>query len=109
ARMIGLDSQHWPLDIWRKMAAYFAEQQYQQLTEALFQVLSRIDLPPKAPIIGAGIGRFLAVECARRIQRPYRDFSEALKIHPQAFINSDHAPAAALAQLAWEQLRDKLC
>lgn len=107
ARMIGSDSQHWPLYTWRKMAAYFAEQQCQQLTEALFQVLSRVEFLAEAPIIGAGIGRFLAVECARRIQRPYRDFSEALKTHPQASINADHAPAAALAQLAWEQLRDR--
>jgi probable H4MPT-linked C1 transfer pathway protein len=108
ARMVGADSQQGSLYTWRELASYFAEQQCQQLTKAIFQVLSRVELVPEAPIIGAGIGRFLAIECARRIHRPYADFSEALKISPYASINADHAPAAALAQLAWEQLRDKL-
>jgi probable H4MPT-linked C1 transfer pathway protein len=108
ARMVGTDSQHWPLHTWYGLAAYFAEQQCQQLTGAIFQLLSGTDLLPEAPIIGAGIGRFLAAECAHRIHRPYADLSEALKINPQASISADHAPAAALALLAWEQLRDKL-
>jgi probable H4MPT-linked C1 transfer pathway protein len=107
ARMVGADSQHWPIYTWRQLATYFAEQHCQQITEAIFQVLSRIDLLPEAPIIGAGIGRFLAVECARRIHRPYVDFSEALGTNSQTSISADHAPAAALAQLAWEQLQDK--
>lgn len=105
ARMVGADSKHWPFPTWRGLAAYFAEQQCQQLTNASFQVLSKAKLSSEAPIIGAGIGRFLAAECARRIQRPYADFSEALETNPQTSINADHASAAALARLAWEQLQ----
>ncbi|ADJ27324.1 hydantoinase/oxoprolinase family protein [Nitrosococcus watsonii] len=108
ARMVGADSKHWPLQTWQGLAAYFAEQQCQQLTDAVFQVLSRVDISPEAPLIGAGIGRFLVAECARRLRRPYADFSEALDIRPRIPMSADHAPAAALARLAWEQLRDKI-
>lgn len=107
ARMVGADSKHWPLQTWRGLAAYFAEQQCQQLTNASFQVLSKAELSPEAPVIGAGIGRFLAAECARRLHRPYGDLATALETNPQASMSADHAPAAALARLAWEQLQDK--
>ncbi|BAW81130.1 H4MPT-linked C1 transfer pathway protein [Candidatus Nitrosoglobus terrae] len=109
ARMIGADSQQESFSSWRKLAFYFAEQQCQQLTQAIFQVLSRINLKPEAPIIGAGIGRFLAIECARRVHRPYVDFAEILKMSPHIPINADHAPAAAITQLAWEQLQNTHC
>lgn len=103
ARMVGMDSKHCPLQTWQRLAAYFAERQCQQLTEASFQVLSRINLSPEAPIIGAGIGRFLARECARRLHRPYVEFSQALAAGSQASNCADHAPAVALARLSWEQ------
>jgi (4-(4-[2-(gamma-L-glutamylamino)ethyl]phenoxymethyl)furan-2-yl)methanamine synthase len=109
ARMVGSDSHYGPLSTWKKLARYFAERQSQQLTEASLQVLSRIDLAPEAPFIGAGIGRFLVAECARRLQRPYVDFSQALVSHPQALsASADHASAAALARLAWEQFGESL-
>lgn len=108
ARMVGADSKHWPLQTWRGLATYFAERQCQQLTGAIFQVLSQVNISPEAPLIGAGIGRFLVAECARRLHRPYADFSEALDIRPRTLMSADHAPAAALARLAWEQLRDKI-
>lgn len=104
ARMVGTDSKRGSLQAWQRLAAYFAEQQCQQLAEASFQVLSRINLSPEAPVIGAGIGRFLARECARRLHRPYVEFSRALATRSQASNCADHAPAAALACLAWEQL-----
>jgi (4-(4-[2-(gamma-L-glutamylamino)ethyl]phenoxymethyl)furan-2-yl)methanamine synthase len=108
ARMVGTDSHYGSLSTWQKLARYFAERQCQQLTEASLQVLSRVDLAPDAPIVGAGIGRFVAAECARRLQRPYRDFSQALASHPRASsVSADHASAAALARLAWEQLQDR--
>jgi hypothetical protein len=40
------------------------------------RVASRGVLPAVAPVIGAGVGRFLLVEIARRLQRPYRDFAD---------------------------------
>ncbi len=107
ARMVGTDSKHGSLQTWQQLAAYFAEQQCQQLIRAYFQIFSRISLSPEAPIIGAGIGRFLAIECARRLHRPYVEFSQALATSSQPSRCADHAPAAAIARLAWEQLPNK--
>ena len=104
ARMIGIDYKNRPLDFWYQLAAYFYEKQCQQLTVAIFQILSKTSLVAEAPIIGVGIGRFLAIECAKRINRPYFDFSKVLKLGVDT-IDSSHGPAAAIAQLGWEQLQ----
>ncbi|CAH9014513.1 hydantoinase/oxoprolinase family protein [Candidatus Nitrosacidococcus sp. I8] len=104
ARMIGMDYENESLNFWHQLAIYFYEKQCQQLTEAIFQILSRISLVAETPIIGVGIGRFLALECARRINRPYFDFSQVLKLGVDT-IDSSHGPALAIAQLGWEQLQ----
>lgn len=107
ARMVGTDSQQGSSQTWQQLASYFADQQCQQLIRACFQVLSRVSLSPEAPIIGAGIGRFLAIECAHRLHRPYVEFSQALPVSSPLSHCADHAPAAAIVRLAWEQLLNK--
>jgi hypothetical protein len=49
------------------MAAYVAEKQLQQITDGMFQVLSRIDGGFDLPVVPVGIGAFLAVACAGRL------------------------------------------
>ena len=59
-------------------------------------------MSPQAPIIGAGIGRFMARECAEQLGSPYIDFGELTSPHSSQA--ADHAPAAAIALLACQQL-----
>lgn len=49
------------------MAAYIAERQIQQITEGMFQVLSRIDHGLRLPVVAVGIGAFLGVASAGRL------------------------------------------
>jgi len=49
------------------LARYLYEQQVQQVTTALLQVLSRFDDGLLCPVVATGLGRFLAEECARRL------------------------------------------
>lgn len=49
------------------MAAYIAEKQIQQITEGMFQVLSRFDHGLDLPVVPVGIGAFLGVTCAQRL------------------------------------------
>ena len=63
-------------------------------------VLSAVDLAPEAPVIGAGTGRFIAEEIARRFRRPYRSFESVAAATPSlGALVADIAPAAAVALL----------
>jgi uncharacterized hydantoinase/oxoprolinase family protein len=100
ARMIGRDAGTAPDAAWDALADAVAGRQLFQLEAACRRVLSAADLPPEAPLVGAGIGRFLAPELARRLRRPYRDFA-GLVDAPAALASaaSDAAPAVAVALL----------
>ena len=65
-----------PLAAWQALAAWFTEAQLRPLFDAAARVSSRAALPAAAPLVGAGVGRFLVAELARRLGRPYRDFSD---------------------------------
>jgi len=100
ARMLGRDLQGATMADWRRLAHYLAERQRQLLQDAMARVLSRGDLPGGAPVVGAGVGRFLAVELARRLERPYRDFADLMEGDPALREWAARAaPAAALAAL----------
>src|SRR3970282_1801372 len=49
------------------MAAYIAEKQVQQITEGMYQVLSRIDRGFRLPVVAGGSGAFLGASCAQRL------------------------------------------
>jgi (4-(4-[2-(gamma-L-glutamylamino)ethyl]phenoxymethyl)furan-2-yl)methanamine synthase len=67
ARVACEDSRHLTAAELYGMAAYIAEQQMQQITEGLFQVLSRIENGLHLPVVPVGIGAFLGEACARRM------------------------------------------
>ncbi|MDH3472400.1 MAG: hydantoinase/oxoprolinase [Rhodospirillales bacterium] len=101
ARMLGRDLESANMAAWRRLASYLAERQLQSIQDAAACVLSRSPIGDLAPVVGAGIGRFLAAELAARSKRPYRDFA--------ALVEGDEmvcgraaccAPAAAVALLA---------
>jgi hypothetical protein len=63
-------------------------------------VLSALLPTPDAPVIGAGVGRFLAKELARRLRQPYLSFAALIDAAPAvAEMAADCAPAAAVALL----------
>ena len=101
ARMLGRDMESASAGAWRRCAEYVAERQLRRIADAIARVLSRETLDEGAPLIGAGVGRFLVLELAERLKRPYVDFSHYIDFAPA----TEHwlascAPAIAVAGLA---------
>lgn len=102
ARLIGKDTVEPLSNQWIQLAQWFTEQQVHQINNACLQVISnQIDISINAPIIGAGIGRFIAQMCAERLNRPFIDFSTL--VSPNLSTAADHTPAVAVALLAQQQ------
>ncbi|BCX89474.1 (4-(4-[2-(gamma-L-glutamylamino) ethyl]phenoxymethyl)furan-2-yl)methanamine synthase [Methylomarinovum tepidoasis] len=99
ARMIGLDAEDANMGEWQALARAFRERHWQQLTWDCLRQLGRLSKPAQS-LIGAGVGRFLLPEVARRLGIAYRDFSELVPAATTTvFDPADCAPAAALALL----------
>ena len=107
ARQYGWDAEMLPEERWLELAIHLREQQLTLLHRAVNLHLSRGLLGPTAPVIGAGIGRFLVRALAGRCGRPYVDFNDVLPIADTAtgFSAADCGPAAALACLASLELQ----
>jgi probable H4MPT-linked C1 transfer pathway protein len=101
ARMIGRDAADASEPAWRHLAEFFVRQQTRQIEEAVELVLSGVTLPAKAPIVGAGTGRLLAAEVARRLSRRYLAFDETIRFagNTLAAAPADLAPAVSVALL----------
>ncbi|MDT8309976.1 MAG: hydantoinase/oxoprolinase family protein, partial [Methylophaga sp.] len=100
ARMVGSDAENYPASDWQQLAQWYGHQQTKQIVDRCQQVInSQKSLSPQAPVMGAGIGRFLAASIAPKLARPYLDLAD-LTISEQASIA---APASALALLGWQQ------
>lgn len=101
ARMVGRDAASAPDDSWDAFARHVAGRQLQQLQDAAERVLSAAGLPPAAPLVGAGVGRFLAMALARRLERPYQSFDELIEAADAeaAAGAADCAPSVAVALL----------
>lgn len=103
ARLFGTDAHHYPEQQWYMLAQWFAQQQTAQLQQACETVLANHDsIADNAPIIGAGIGRFMLQNVAKKLARDYIDFSSLTT--PHSTQAADHAPATAIALLASQQL-----
>ena len=101
ARMIGLDLEDADEAAWRRLAQHLAERQMRQLQDAADRVLSRGLLSDEAPLVGAGVGRFLLADLAARLERPYRDFMTLVEGDEETrYWAACCAPAAAVALLA---------
>jgi probable H4MPT-linked C1 transfer pathway protein len=101
ARMLGLDLDAADLDTWRRVSGFFAERQLRQVADACERILSRPGLSSRAPLVGAGVGRFLVERVCRRLDRPYIGF-ESLFSCTQGMASrvAECAPAVAVASLA---------
>jgi probable H4MPT-linked C1 transfer pathway protein len=103
ARMLGLDARDGSLSDWQRLAGYLAEVQLRVLADACERLLSRGDLDAQAPVVGAGVGRFLAIRLAKRLGRPYLGFESLFQGGEGRVPDvADCAPAAAVARLAME-------
>jgi (4-(4-[2-(gamma-L-glutamylamino)ethyl]phenoxymethyl)furan-2-yl)methanamine synthase len=96
ARMIGREADEGADSEWTGLAAWFAEAQIRQITDAASLRLSRNDMAVAAPVVAAGVGEGLAAEAARRLRRPCLGFSSLIAAPAEA---SHCAPAVAVASL----------
>ncbi|ACA20076.1 H4MPT-linked C1 transfer pathway protein [Methylobacterium sp. 4-46] len=103
ARMIGRDRHEGSPADWSRLAGHFAEAQLRLLHDAAAVILSRGDLPARAPVIACGAGRFVATRLAARLGRPVRDLADLIAPHLAAGAEawaSTCGPAVAVAWLA---------
>ncbi len=100
ARLLGLDLGSLDKAAWQRLAGYFRERQLARLLDACHRQLSRGLLESEAPFIGAGVGRFLVQELARRLGHPYLDFADLFPAASLPSLLADCAPAVAVAHLA---------
>jgi (4-(4-[2-(gamma-L-glutamylamino)ethyl]phenoxymethyl)furan-2-yl)methanamine synthase len=104
ARMIGRDSIDAETAAWERLARFFAEAQVREIMDAVALVLSRGHVDAKAPIVGAGIGRGVIRELAKRMGRSFTGFDCMIDAIPEARSTAcDCAPAAAVALIACAQ------
>lgn len=102
-RMVGRDLGPASLAEAQALARAAAEAQMQRLTDGLAQVVSAAAIAPDVPLIGAGVGRFLAARLAGRLGRPYLNAGVLLAKRPGlADAAADCAPAVAVARLGFD-------
>ncbi len=102
ARMIGRDLSDAPTAAWIGLARAFKQMQLNTLNAAVARALSRNLIDDKAPVIGAGSGKFLVRELAKQLNREYLD------VETQIVADTDQVkrwasiclPAYAVAYLA---------
>jgi (4-(4-[2-(gamma-L-glutamylamino)ethyl]phenoxymethyl)furan-2-yl)methanamine synthase len=101
ARMLGLDAADGHPEEWRRVADHLARRQLERIRDGLDLVLSTIPLPDDAPLVGAGIGRFLVERLALLCNRPYHSFGTLCTDDPMLQAQAaDCAPAVAVGLLA---------
>lgn len=106
ARMLGRDASDAGLLAWSDVARHFAEIQLAEIEVAAATLALREDIQPDAPVIGAGCGRFIAREIARRMGRDFYDFSELIECNPEMRETAAVcAPAVAVGLLAENEMR----
>ena len=100
ARMLGRDADEADFIAWKALAHFLGRRQLDRIEIDAKVLVAREALPAEAPIIGAGCGRFLAVQLAKRLNRPYCDFAEIIDCAADAReMAAICAPAVALALL----------
>ena len=101
ARMIGRDVESAPLPEWQRLAAWLADAQATRIDAAWDRLLSRVEVAEDAPVVVAGVGRFVAAELARRRGCTTVEFGCLLPVaEGERDGATDCAPAVAVAWLA---------
>jgi probable H4MPT-linked C1 transfer pathway protein len=103
ARMVGADADAHPRRVWVGLARHLAALQLGQLHAAARRVLRSGRLGRRAPVVGAGVGRFVVRRLARRLGRRYVDAGAVLARGASGAAREGAArclPAVAVALLA---------
>ena len=101
ARMLGRDLSDAGLLALIDVARHFAACQVMEIEGAAEALLAREAIATDAPLTGAGCGRFIALQVAQKLGRPYCDFGELIDCLPEARdMAAVCAPAVAVGLLA---------
>ena len=100
ARMIGRDRESAAIDAWVRLAGWLKATQIARTEAAMARILSAQGFDPGVPLVGAGAGRFLVRDIARRCGRQYIDFADMLGCPVDAEWIADCAPAVSVALLS---------
>lgn len=104
ARMVGRDADEASMQTWLGLARFLAQSQLQDIRTAVECVLSRGPVDEHAPLVGAGAGRFMVRELARKMHRDYIDFANLVEgTYEMKAWTAVCAPAFAVAWLGREQ------
>jgi probable H4MPT-linked C1 transfer pathway protein len=100
ARMIGCDLEQAAAEDWEQLARSLSHAQRQLVRRACERQLSRGLLDAHAPVVGLGVGKFLAARVAEELGREYIGFAALAGVSPE----QQHAvdvcgPAFAVARL----------
>jgi (4-(4-[2-(gamma-L-glutamylamino)ethyl]phenoxymethyl)furan-2-yl)methanamine synthase len=100
ARMIGCDYEKNELPRWEAFAFNLRSQQIARIQSACQQQVERVLLPKNAPLIGAGVGRFLVKQIASNIGYAYVDYSDLFSGTIKQASTHDVADCAAAVAVA---------
>lgn len=101
ARMLGRDFEDHDMTAWARLAAHLVGIQTQRVEASCRRVLARGALAWGTPFIGAGCGRFLVRDIAKRLHRPYLDFADLMPVERDASYSAGSmAPAVSVACLS---------
>jgi probable H4MPT-linked C1 transfer pathway protein len=101
ARMLGRDLGDSGLLAMIDVARHFAACQVAEIEAAAEALIAREEIPDDAPLIGAGWGRFMALQVAQKLGRPYCDFAELIDCPANTReLAAVCAPAVAVGLLA---------
>jgi (4-(4-[2-(gamma-L-glutamylamino)ethyl]phenoxymethyl)furan-2-yl)methanamine synthase len=100
ARMIGCDYEVNELPRWEAFALNLRSQQIARIQHACQRQMERVQLPKDAPLIGAGVGRFLVKQIASNIGRAYVDYSDLFSGTVNQACDHDVADCAAAVAVA---------
>ena len=100
ARMIGCDFAAAPAAEWERLARWLARAQAERIGRACDRALSRGLIGKAAPVVGLGVGHFLAAQLAAGMDRPYVEFAALLGVPAdQRLAVNTCGPAYAVAAL----------
>jgi probable H4MPT-linked C1 transfer pathway protein len=100
ARMLGTDAAAGREADWMNLAGFVADRQMDTISLSLQRLLSG-GLPADAPLVGAGVGRFLAERIAGRLGRSFVDIDQCFAmLGSHGLAAAVCAPAVAVALLA---------
>jgi probable H4MPT-linked C1 transfer pathway protein len=99
ARMIGMDAEDAMPGDWQNLARHFSDLHHHLTLKACKRVLEETGVSTGAPLVGAGVGRFLLPAIAKAMGRSVLDFALCVGCEDEPWV-SECAPAVAVARLA---------